>query len=518
MNAETRPTTNPPRLTAALIVRDAQASLPGTLEGVRGWADEIVVVDTGSADYTRDVARRYTPKVLGYRWDDDFSAARNAALAAAQGEWVLWLDAGETLAPREASFIRGWLEGQTTQDHVGLLFISVPPARPEGSVERVARARLQPRVPGLTFAGRVAESLAPAARRLGITEQLLDATLCRTAVEHVPETKRRRAQRNIRLAELEIADRGPSPRMSIVIGEARLDLGQFDQAAAAFRRALETSVRGSLDALWAYYGLLTTFESVPAAGEAQLATCLQALESFPFDAQLLCAMGNYLQLRDRFDLAARSFETAFRFGQVHPELWHLDDLTAVAGAARGLALQLAGQEAEAESALREAIESLPDDPRLRRRLGELYIQQGNQRAAVEQFGRLRLPATELDPLKSAVRGACLAAKQNWAAALSYLKAAFDEGCRDLVALRWYTLSLLATEAFATARQVLEAWKTIDPESGEAARFREFLERQGPALVLETDAEGRTLRVDPADTPPGAPLRGARAAKPEESSR
>jgi tetratricopeptide (TPR) repeat protein len=193
-------------------------------------------------------------------------------------------------------------------------------------------------------------------------------------------------------------------------------------------------------------------------------------------------------------------------------------LTAVAGAARGLALQLAGQEAEAETALREAIDCLPDDPRLRRRLGELYIQQGNQRAAVEQFGRLRLPATELDPLKSAVRGACLAAKQNWAAALSYLKAAFDEGCRDLVVLRWYTLSLLATEAFATARKVLEAWKALDPESGEAARFREFLDRQGPALVLETDTEGRTLRVDPADTPPGAPLRGARAAKPEESSR
>ena len=47
-------------LTAALIVRDAQASLPATLECVRGLADEIVVVDTGSADYTRDVARRYT--------------------------------------------------------------------------------------------------------------------------------------------------------------------------------------------------------------------------------------------------------------------------------------------------------------------------------------------------------------------------------------------------------------------------------------------------------------------------
>jgi tetratricopeptide (TPR) repeat protein len=347
---------------------------------------------------------------------------------------------------------------------------------------------------------------------------MIDATLWRTAAEHSPEVKRKRALRNLRLAELEVADRGPSPRSSIVMGEARLDLGQFDQAAAAFRRALETTVRGSLDALWAYYGLLTAFDHAPAASEAQLATCLQAMESFPLDAQLLCAMGNYLQQRDRFDLAARAFETAFRYGQVHPELWHLGDLTAVAGAARGLALQLAGQDAAAETALREAIDSLPDDARLRRRLGELYVQQGNQRAAVEQFGRLRLPASELDLLETAVRGACLAAKQNWSAALSYLKAAFEEGCRDLLALRWYMLTLLATEAFATARTVLEAWQMVDPESGEAERFREFLDRQGPALVLEAGDEGRQLRLDPAAAPPGAPRGAVRATKPEESSR
>ncbi len=517
MNADTRQPESP-RLTVALIVRDAQATLPTTLESVRGLADEIVVVDTGSADYTRDVARRYAQKVIGHRWDDDFAAARNAGLAAAQGEWVLWLDAGETLPAREQSFVRGWLQSQTAADHVGLLFVGVPPLRPEGSVERIARARLHPRLPGLTFSGRVAESLSPAARRLGLTDQLIDATVWRTTAEHASETKRRKAQRNLQIAEREVSDRGPSPRMSIVIGEARLDLGQFDQAAAAFRRALETSARGSLEALWAYYGLLTTFDSAPAAGEAQLATCLQALESFPFDAQLLCAMGNYLQLRDHFELAARSFETAFRYGQAHPELWHLEDLQSVAGAARGLALQLAGKIEDAERALREAIDSLPDDGRLRRRLGELYVEQGNQQAAVEQFGRLRLPSAEVDLLKTAVRGACLAAKQNWSAALSYLKAAFDEGSRDPLTLRWYTLTLLATEAFATARTVLAAWKTVDPDNGEAARFTEFLDRQGPTLVLESAEEGRTLRLDQAAKGSGKPRSGAAAKRSEESNR
>jgi tetratricopeptide (TPR) repeat protein len=499
-------------VSVALIVRDAQAELPATLDSVRSLADEIVVVDTGSADYTRDVARRYTPRVVGHRWDDDFSAARNAALAEVQGEWVLWLDAGETLPAADVPALRHWIEGHLLRDTVGLLFVGVPPARADGSAERAARGRLHPNLPGLRFNGRVAEGLAPTARRLGLREELIEVTLWRSAAENLPQRKQARARRNLRLVEREIAEHGPTPRRSIIMGEARLELGLRDQAAGSFRRALETSVKGSLDSLWAYYGLLTALDGVESAREAQLATCLQALESFPLDAQLLCAMGSYLQARDRFDLAARSFEAAYRFGQVHPELWHLADLTEVAAAGRGLALQLAGQESEALAALGEALAVFPESPRLHRRLGELHVQRGDQRAALEEFGRLPLPTEELAALRAAVRGACLAARQNWPAAIPHLQTAYDAGCRDVLCVRWFVLALLAIESFGTAQRVVAEWVALEPDSGEAARYRAFLDERNPRAAETDRAEAavRRLRVDPAAEPAPRRPEGARA--------
>jgi hypothetical protein len=81
-------------LSVVLIVKDEVADLADCLRSV-GWADEVVVYDTGSTDGTQELARRLTPHVVDGYWDDDFAAARNRALAHATGTWVLSLDADE---------------------------------------------------------------------------------------------------------------------------------------------------------------------------------------------------------------------------------------------------------------------------------------------------------------------------------------------------------------------------------------------------------------------------------------
>jgi glycosyltransferase involved in cell wall biosynthesis len=86
-----------PLLTAALIVRDEEQHLSGCLASLRGVADEVVVVDTGSTDRSIEVAKELGATVLSRRWRDDFSAARNAGLEVARGEWILYLDADERL-------------------------------------------------------------------------------------------------------------------------------------------------------------------------------------------------------------------------------------------------------------------------------------------------------------------------------------------------------------------------------------------------------------------------------------
>jgi glycosyltransferase involved in cell wall biosynthesis len=88
------------RLSVAMIARDAEHSIAASLDSVREMADEIIVADTGSIDRTRHVALARATHVVTIPWIDDFSAARNACLDRVKGDWVLWLDAGETIDGR----------------------------------------------------------------------------------------------------------------------------------------------------------------------------------------------------------------------------------------------------------------------------------------------------------------------------------------------------------------------------------------------------------------------------------
>ena len=83
------------RISACYIVRNEAAKLARSLKSLRGAADEIVVVDTGSTDDTRKVAEENGARVFSFPWQDDFSAARNVSLSHATGDWILVVDADE---------------------------------------------------------------------------------------------------------------------------------------------------------------------------------------------------------------------------------------------------------------------------------------------------------------------------------------------------------------------------------------------------------------------------------------
>ena len=82
-------------LSAALIVKNEEKSLGACLDSLKEIVDEVVVVDTGSTDGTKDLARRAGARLSDFRWTNDFSAARNRALELARSEWVLSIDADE---------------------------------------------------------------------------------------------------------------------------------------------------------------------------------------------------------------------------------------------------------------------------------------------------------------------------------------------------------------------------------------------------------------------------------------
>jgi tetratricopeptide (TPR) repeat protein len=86
-------------LSLCMIVKDEERMLPRCLCSVQGIVDQMVVMDTGSCDRTPDIIQAQGAELYRFDWCDDFAAARNAALQYVTGDWVLVLDADETLAP-----------------------------------------------------------------------------------------------------------------------------------------------------------------------------------------------------------------------------------------------------------------------------------------------------------------------------------------------------------------------------------------------------------------------------------
>lgn len=98
--------TTGPLISLAVIVRNEAARLPALLDGHRGLWDQAVVLDTGSTDDSATVAAAHGARVARFRWCDDFSAARNAALDLCSGRWILVLDADEHIAGPDQARLR----------------------------------------------------------------------------------------------------------------------------------------------------------------------------------------------------------------------------------------------------------------------------------------------------------------------------------------------------------------------------------------------------------------------------
>ncbi len=112
------------KLALCMIVKNEEKRLEKALENSSIYADEIVIVDTGSTDKTKEVASRFTDKIFDFVWQDDFSKARNYAFKQATCQYLMWLD-GDDIVPLEtAKAILRWKEQDDGDDVVMCPYIA----------------------------------------------------------------------------------------------------------------------------------------------------------------------------------------------------------------------------------------------------------------------------------------------------------------------------------------------------------------------------------------------------------
>ena len=86
-------------VSCCMIIKDEEKYLARCLASVKPIVDEMIVVDTGSADRSKDIAITFGAMVYDYEWENDFAAARNFSISKASGDWILILDGDEVISP-----------------------------------------------------------------------------------------------------------------------------------------------------------------------------------------------------------------------------------------------------------------------------------------------------------------------------------------------------------------------------------------------------------------------------------
>lgn len=128
------------KLSLCMIVKNEENSLWQSLSKVSRYVDEIIVVDTGSTDRTKEIARNWSAQVFDFPWCDDFSAARNFSLEKASSDWVLVLDADEVVINFDIANIRKVVKSeQPVVGRIKLINIISDESGERRSCERISR-------------------------------------------------------------------------------------------------------------------------------------------------------------------------------------------------------------------------------------------------------------------------------------------------------------------------------------------------------------------------------------------
>lgn len=144
-----------PLLSLCMIVKNEETMLPELLSSVDGLWDEFIVADTGSTDGTVALLETAGATVITHPWDDDFAAARNASLAPATGQWVLFLDADERVTPE----LKAQIQAVVKDEKAGAATVVMRNALPGGLHRDANLMRLFRNDPAIRFRHRIHEDV-----------------------------------------------------------------------------------------------------------------------------------------------------------------------------------------------------------------------------------------------------------------------------------------------------------------------------------------------------------------------
>jgi len=221
------------RIALVMIVRNEARCLARCLQSVQAHVDHIIVLDTGSTDETVAIAQSHGAQVAHFKWVDDFSAARNAALALSDADWNLVLDADEALVGGSQALSALRHQAPTFVGSIEVASDFRPSCDQGSDAGAVAQAsswlpRVLPR--GTRYEGRIHEQPVHAGPR-----QRLDIRVSHDG--YLPEHMATKGARNRQLLERAVSESPADAYLHYQLGKDHEVHDRFAEACIAYSQA-----------------------------------------------------------------------------------------------------------------------------------------------------------------------------------------------------------------------------------------------------------------------------------------
>lgn len=291
-------------ISLCMIVKNEERVLARCLNSALRAVDEIITVDTGSTDKTKEIAARYSDKVFDFEWCDDFSAARNFAFSKAERDYILWLDADDVLLPPDLEKLIDLK--RSAEKSVNAFYMRYNTAFDElgNPTFWYYRERLIKNNAGLKWRGRVHEAIA--------CPQPVE--YCDIAVTH-KSVKTEYSNRNLLIYEKQLALGEPfSPRDEFYYGRELYYNKQYEKAASVLEKFLQSG-RGWLENN--IEACRVCAHSKKALGDfgGALSALLGAFFYAPARAEICCDIGNLFLEQRQYDKALFWFRSALSLNE-----------------------------------------------------------------------------------------------------------------------------------------------------------------------------------------------------------
>ncbi len=233
-----------PLLSLSMIVKNEEEYLPGCLESVKGIVDEIVLVDTGSTDRTKEIAKRFGARIFDFKWVDDFAAARNESLKRCQGEWVLYLDADERLNAENSHLIRNML--LNAPEAIGGYIVTIESEHIQLTGDSEFHRGGYPRIfrnygfPQIYFKGKVHEQITPSIFALGKNIDFSDVTITHLGYNHSREVMEQKIKRNYNMLIKHVQEEPLNGYAWYQLGQTLAHMHLAKEAESSIRFAIES--------------------------------------------------------------------------------------------------------------------------------------------------------------------------------------------------------------------------------------------------------------------------------------